>query len=58
MNQTAKIPSLCRVYSGKSLLQAQHTDLKVGVLNADSKEQIVMKGISLGSVSDVSTLEA
>jgi len=46
------------VYSGKSLLQAQHTDLKVGVLNADSKEQIVMKGISLGSVSDVSTLEA
>ena len=47
-----------RVYSGRSLLPPRHTDLKVRVLNADSKEQIIKKGTSLGSVSSVSTLDA
>ena len=40
MNETVKIPNLCRVYSGRNLLPVRHTDLKVRVLNADSKEQI------------------
>jgi len=40
------------------LLPARHTDLKVRVLNADSKEQILRKGTSLGPVSTVSMVKA
>jgi len=58
MNETAKIPNLCRVYSGRNLLTARHTDLKVKVLNADSKEQILRKRTSLGPVSPVRMMEA
>jgi len=57
MNETVKIPNLCRVYSGRNLLPARHTDLKVRLLNADSKEHILRKGTSLGPVSPVSMME-
>jgi len=57
MTETAKIPDLSRVHSGRSLL-SRHTDPKVRVLNADSKEQMMKKATSLGFVSSVRTLEA
>ena len=53
MNETVKIPGLARVYVARSLLPARHTDLKVRVLNADSKEQTIKKGTGLGSTTSV-----
>jgi len=57
MNETVKIPNLSRLYSGRCLLPARHTDLKVRVLNADSKERTIKKGTGLGSVSPLTALD-
>jgi len=58
MNETVKLPNLSRVHSARSLLPARHTDLKVNVLNADSRKQTIKKGTVLGTVSPVTVMNA
>jgi len=56
MNETIKISNLSRAYSARSLLPARHTNLKVNVLNADSREQTIKKGTVFGTVSPVTMM--
>ena len=56
INETMKIPNLSHVYSARSLLPARHTDLKVNVLNANSREQTIKKGTMIGIVSPVTMM--
>ena len=40
INQALKVPNLSHVYSGRSVLPAQFTKLRVRVVNADTRKQL------------------
>jgi len=48
---------MTKVYSGRNLLPAKHTDLKVRVLNASNRPQALTSGTKLGTVAVVSVEE-
>jgi len=51
------VTSLSRVYPGRSLLPAQFSHIKVPVLNASDKSQILARGTELGVVEPVDLLD-
>jgi len=51
------VSSLSRVYPGRSLLPAKFSDIKVPVLNASDKSQILERGTELGVVEPVDVLD-
>jgi len=51
------VSSLSRVYPGRSLLPAKFSDIKVPVLNASDKSQILACGTELGVVEPVDLLD-
>jgi len=51
------VTSLSRVYPGRSLLPAQFSHMKVPVLNASDKSQILARGTELGVVEPVDLLD-
>jgi len=53
INETAKIPYLSKVYCGRTLLPARHSNLQIRVLNANLREQVITEGTCLGTVSPV-----
>ena len=58
MNESIRLPTMTKVYSGRNLLPAKHTDLKVRVLNASYRPQTLTSGTKLGIVAVVSVEES
>ena len=58
VTEALKVPNLCHVYSGRSVLPAQFTKLQVRVVNADTREQVLRKGIRLGKLERAEVVES
>lgn len=52
-----QIPSLARVYTGRSLLPERFLDIKVPVLNAAETSQVLPRGTELGAVEPADLLD-
>ena len=50
VTKSYKIPNLSRFYSGRTLLPAGTSELRVRVINADDRTQTLKKGTSLGQL--------
>jgi len=55
--ESENVTTLSRVYPGRSLLPAKFSDIKVPVLNASDKSQILERGTELGVVEPVDLLD-
>ena len=50
VTESYKIPNLSTVYSGRTLLPARTSEIRVHVINADDRTQTLKKGTSLGQL--------
>jgi len=57
ITEALKVPNLSHVYSGRSVLPAQFTKLRVRVVNADTREQVLRKGTRLGKLERAEVIE-
>jgi len=57
ITEALKVPNLSHVYSGRSVLPARFTKLRVRVVNADTREQVISKGTLLGKLERAEVVE-
>ena len=57
VTEALKVPNLSHVYSGRSVLPAQFTKLRVRVVNADTREQVLRIGTRLGKLERAEFVE-
>jgi len=55
--ENRKIPNLGHVYSGRSIIPAKFTELKVCVINTENRTQTLKKGTNLGTVEKAEIIE-
>ena len=58
ISECRQIPNLSHVYSGRSLLPAKFTGLRVSVVNANSRPQILRKKTHLGELERANIVES
>ena len=58
VTEALKVPNLRHVYSGRSVLPAQFTQLRVRVVYGDTHEQVLRKGTWLGKLERTGVVES
>ena len=58
VTESTKAPNLSRVYSGRTVLPARFSQLKIRVVNADERTQVLKKGIGLGKIEPAEIIES
>ena len=57
VTENRKIANWCRVYSGRSVIRAKFTDLKISAVNTERIEQLLKKGTDLGMVEAAEVID-
>jgi len=57
MIKNNKVPSLRHVYSARSLIPAKFSGIKVPLLNADKRSQVIRKGTDLGVLHEAQVIK-
>ena len=57
MIENSKVPSLRHVYNARSLISAKFSGIKVPVLNAENRSQVITKGTELGVLHEAEVID-
>ena len=55
--ENSEIPSLNNVFSARSLIPAQFSDIKISILNTEKRSQVIPKGTEIGILQEAELVE-